>query len=375
MLPSRPPYAYDSGFVAAADFRQGHPTPPVAVSAVPAGALLSLSWLPEEALPPLVLNGLAAATRKRHRAGLESLVASARNAEVQSPALLDEPLDLFIGRHLETMAAQRRWLPQTTFREAANLCGALSKLSLYAQCEPIILNDSPRWKAAMRNMEQAAQTSQPHGQAAATLGQMRDAVQHASTNEARAWLALAWATSARLGDIHTLRRDEVVLNVETGAIAITFTAGKGAKFRGPYTVPGSVMPEWCPGLQSFLNLFPSGRQRLFATPRVALMKECNAALQLVDPRLTTRAVRRGALQLLAQSPEMTVDDLMVTSGHTSARTALRYLDWGRGRPQLSRLQAVAQQQLAQPPPTGPRPNINSYRTSQAAPAAGTTFPV
>jgi integrase len=52
------------------------------------------------------------------------------------------------------------------------------------------------------------------------------------------------------------------------------------------------------------------------------------ALKFKDPALTTRSIRRGALQAMAKNG---VDEatLMHFSGHKDRNTLLRYLDWGR----------------------------------------------
>jgi integrase len=56
--------------------------------------------------------------------------------------------------------------------------------------------------------------------------------------------------------------------------------------------------------------------------------EANEALRLANPKLSTRSVRRGALQIMASSPDVDLKIVMEMAGHKNVETTKRYLNWG-----------------------------------------------
>jgi len=143
--------------------------------------------------------------------------------------------------------------------------------------------------------------------------------------EARMCLMLWWFTCARPGDALLLRWENVVSMGRVGlhtVTAVKFVEGKGATFRGPYTVH-TVLPAAC-------DLKKLGRQGMYIfseLTRSEIGKLALRALKFAHPENEMRSVRRGSLQELAMAgtPE---DVLMNFSGHACVKTLHRYLDWG-----------------------------------------------
>jgi integrase len=111
---------------------------------------------------------------------------------------------------------------------------------------------------------------------------------------------------------------------------VTFRRGKGVLFRGPYTVPTLVPPQW---RQQFRSWFASVRPEEFLFPAASMKERLERghtllhALRLIDPSMGQRAIRRGALQHMARSGTP-LETLMEFSGHKSQDTLRRYLRWG-----------------------------------------------
>jgi hypothetical protein len=201
-------------------------------------------------------------------------------------------------------------------------------------------------------MQQAASEAQPVGQKAATLQDVNAALEREIDPAARAGLMLLWATGARVGCALQLRHFNVDIaktaTPQTGCFRakVRFTRGKGAKLRGPFTVHTALPTTWAKELRRFMSahteggLFPSKAPSLDNPQREVLMQErMLESIRLAGEDLSTRALRRGALQTLAQtlaaqgiSQTEALERLMAYSGHTNATTLKRYLDWGSAFP-------------------------------------------
>jgi hypothetical protein len=118
--------------------------------------------------------------------------------------------------------------------------------------------------------------------------------------------------------------------MDKGAISVVFRRGKGVQFRGPYTVPTTVPPQWRAEFWRFLAtiqpadfLFPSESAKARANNGRQLLE----ALRAVDPTMGARAIRRGALQEMATA-NVPLPTLLLFSGHTNEPMLRRYLRWG-----------------------------------------------
>jgi integrase len=166
------------------------------------------------------------------------------------------------------------------------------------------------------------------------------AIENAPDVATKVALAITWTCAGRVGDVLKLQRSDVTLDADfatNGNLKVLFSRGKGARFSQPYTVP-STMPEELRTivlqyLQDFLPtqwLFPGGTKRFGPLT--------NQALRSANPTFTVRALRRGALQAMAEN-KVEFEILMVFSGHKRVDTLQRYLNWGAS--------AGARQHLAQ----------------------------
>ena len=175
----------------------------------------------------------------------------------------------------------------------ASTHGALRLLPLHtAAPHTIMLKQDPTWVMAMRAAGQKARQQQPNQPKAATLEQVRRAVELCPQTAVQNALRLSWLTAGRGGDILLLRPHNVTVQGE--ALAVNFVRGKTAKVRGPCTVHTTLPP---PEFLEFLAA-AAGRHWLFPQVKGAHPKD---ALRVVDPALEQRSLRRGAIQALAAS--------------------------------------------------------------------------
>ena len=139
---------------------------------------------------------------------------------------------------------------------------------------------------------------------------------------------MTWICAGRVGDVLKVKRKEVALEhnfATSGDLKVTFVRGKGARFSQPYAVPTTCPLEWLRLLRQYLSqfqpedwLFPGGTK--VYGPLTSL------ALRTANPTFTVRALRRGALQAMAESgvPDAT---LLYFSGHKRLDTLWNYLNW------------------------------------------------
>ena len=264
--------------------------------------------------PHLARLGVAKSTAQAHRRALRQL-----------SALPEDLRDLPVGKALvewfSRVRGERRWQWTTTVTRMASTHGALRLLPLYtAAPHTILLKQDPTWVMAMRAAGQKARQQQPNQPKAATLEQVRRAVELCPQVAVQNALRLSWLTAGRGGDILLLRPHNVTVQGE--ALAVNFVRGKTAKVRGPYTVHTTLPP---PEFLEFLAAaVGAGQHWLFPQVKGAHLKD---ALRVVDPALEQRSLRRGAIQALAASG-LKDEELLHYSGHSSVQMLRRYLNYG-----------------------------------------------
>ena len=334
-------------------FRTGQMVAPLLPGLVRGVLLAHLRLRPEETVPGVVESALSAAVRQRHRRALQEAIAYL----AVNPAWASAPLEALLIRLLSHKASTRGWQPQTTFREACNLCGALSNLPLYSDVpHPVQLRNSAEWRAALTSWQLASQQHQPTNQAAVSRENVLAAMEQAPHEETAMTLLLMWLTAARPGCVLQLRARDLELQSD-GALAVHFNAGKGVLFRGPYTVHTAVPPQLRRPFAAYLRqqqmaggLFHPATEELPLCQRHAALL---SAIRASDAELNLRAMRRGALQTMALAGESAAT-LMQFSGHTNERTLKRYLDWGRLFGVEMAAGSAAALHLAPRPPAGAR---------------------
>lgn len=262
----------------------------------------------------------------------------ARDLLIKSPKeWLQIPLTMVLVRVLNLTAAVRKWKPQTTFRTACSMQGAFNALNLYSnQKFAIELGEDPMWRYAMAIWRLKSQQNQPHGQTVVTADSIAEAVLATEPTDLRtkAALILQWFLAARAGDVLKLRKEDV--KIENANIMATFRHAKTVAKRGSYTVKSAINDNLLLNtLKEYLELIPNEKDAMIFPPTGLLglsiprqEERMRQALKFKDPALTTRSIRRGALQAMSLQG-VDADTLMQFSGHKSKDTLLRYLDHGR----------------------------------------------
>ena len=265
---------------------------------------------------------------------LNHLLDSYNYAIQLNPRWKSAPLVEVLIEFLEHRARVRQWKHQTKFRQACALHGVFSNLPLYSNFPtPVLLSQSPVWKQAMAKWRQMSQQSQPHHQAAVTVDDLALAVSSTVDTRIKACLVLQWYLAARVGDILNLRFENIKGDRSSLFLQVTIDHGKVMMKRQPYTVNTYLPLEHYNIVADHINSLQDLRpdSRLFPTHSLSYIQHqqlMRQALRIADPSLNTRAIRRGALQAMAQKG-IPPETLMTYSGHTNINTLKRYLDWGR----------------------------------------------
>lgn len=328
-LPSLPPSTPTSPlFLAAA--RQPSPD----VTALKGKHFTSLKFFALGKAPYLHPNAAwhscALSTTSRQLDNLEAL----KSWICLSPLRLETPLVNLVLQFLAARAQTGRsvWRPQTFFRELTLMEGAMKNLGKFLVDNSDIslqLAKSAIWRSAKKAWERQAMVSQPIHQSAATFADIKEAVNRNTDSHVRAFLMLLWLLCARKGDVARLQTNAVTLE-PSGRLTASIRQGKGVLARrGLYQVVSECPPEWRQELNSFLSAPRPENATFLFRKSLGANAEINNALKMANPSLTTRSVRRGALQCIAKDPKVDEATLMKMSGHKRVETLHRYLDWDR----------------------------------------------
>ena len=271
-----------------------------------------------------------------------------RMLRLSDKAWLEMPLAVIAIRMLQRNNEVRNWQPQTLFRNACALQGALGALPIYSdQPMKIQIGLEPIWQLLMTTWRLKANQAQPHNQTIATIERINAALAAVELNDLRTMAAiiLQWYLGARVGDVLNLKwKDLELTQLRDGILQLkaTISEGKVISKRGPYTVPTLIPQQHARLLLQYFRtashlgqtphpsarLFPSQEGKPGAISHNHQQKLIRQALKKAHPQLCTRAIRRGSLQAMADAG-VDHETLMVFSGHTDVKTLLRYLNWGR----------------------------------------------
>lgn len=221
--------------------------------------------------------------------------------------------------------AKDRWAAVTLLKNAVQTQAALASLPLYRPTMmQIRLQASPSWRQAVKRMQkEARQSAMVRPPCSMLPTQHERGFATAPSVAMKAFLAMAWRSCARYGDITGLHVEDIEIADDNRA-RLTFRRGKAVTWRGPYSVHLALTQQEAAAVKQHIAQLRADRtKRLFAdNMATAAMKH----LKTIDDKLTQRSSRRGALQLLATT--MTAVQLMQYSGHTNVATLRRYLAWG-----------------------------------------------
>lgn len=267
-------------------------------------------------IPDLIRRALVESTRQEHRRMIRTLGAM--------PAqYLPMPAPEAIISYLSDLYVARQWKPSTMLKYMATAQAACRLLPLYVEAPRYLLTLSDSWKSAMRTVAQDAIEYMPKQDKPATSADI-DLIRATPTNAKFApqlflVLMLMWATAARPGCVLKLRVSD--LHLQGTKLLARFVRGKGARARrSPYTVPTTLPPEWARILREHMQ-----HRRDWLFPREIKIENFRPLLK--PHGLTLRSLRRGSLQQMAANG-VSIQDLMVFSGHTQEKTLMRYLNFG-----------------------------------------------
>lgn len=234
-----------------------------------------------------------------------------------------------VAKSLELRAAakpgKRPWAYVTLLKNAVQTQAALASLPLYMPTTTEIrLQASATWRQTVKKYQKMArEQSMRNPPKSMTIEQHVAAFTRAPSTEVKAFLALAWRSCARYGDITGLHREDFSVNTD-GRATLTFRRGKAVTWRGPYSVHLALDKSETAAVQQHIQeRLTAKRKKLFSDD---IASRAMKHLKTIDRDLTQRSSRRGALQYLARS--MTAVQLMAYSGHTNVATLRRYLMWG-----------------------------------------------
>lgn len=294
-------------------FRQGHQRYPslAPVAQMSGSDIIGLVDAPVSRVPVWATAALATSTVASHQRALRSVTQ-------MDPSLRGLPAASALTEHFTRLRLAKSWTWATTLKNMATTQGALKLLPLYRQTTTgVALSDDPVWRQAMKTVSARATESPARVPLAMTRHTLQATLTAEPLQEKRIVLALMWSTAARVGDILALKAEDLLLSPDS--LAVCIRRGKTTKRRGPYTVHTTYAGD-LPELQAWMAAHP---QRLFSvTPAEMLL-----TFRLVDRRLEARSIRRGSLQSMAAAG-VPIDTLLEFSGHTNAKSLLRYLLWG-----------------------------------------------
>jgi integrase len=338
-----PDFADELGEVALVDVCWPASLAPPLASDCTFGQMRAHLHAPHRPAHPLCSLRLAPSTLKGHARALARLAAAP--AEFDGWACVDAILELHARHHREKRI---RW--STLLRQLAEVQGALAALPVSHGKPAISLSRFPAWVAALKGVAIRSREERPRAPAAASAADISAAIELEPSRAVKQALCLAWLLCGRVGDIRRLRAEDVTFAraeaTDAAPFTVTFRRGKTVSRRGPY---------------SLHSLLPAAWTELFDGPLLvaqATVPALLAALRRVRPHLENRSVRRGALQRLAEAGNLSEDELLLFSGHTSLGSLRRYLLWGAVGDRKRRLMTSAAATLA-PPTVAPAPPVSA----------------
>jgi integrase len=291
----------------------------------------------DSAASAMAVNGLAETTRAFHLVELLAFFAFMKRFQ----SLLALPVAIIAIAYLRWISADPKkggwWLPQTLLRRALNLIGALAALPIYSNANhSVAINFNAEFRAMLKRLGNLAAEAQPTRQRAATFEDITKALQLEQDINVKIAIILQWFLAARVGDIIGLTKKN--LSLQGTHLDVTITEGKAVKIRGQHYSVHTALPTDLADLLRRHMATLSADQLVVGTTdtlktSAAKTTAINTALKRARAGITTRTIRRGALQAMAMGtaelPPVSLETLMSFAGHTREATTKRYLDWGR----------------------------------------------
>ena len=240
------------------------------------------------------------------------------------PAYDKMDLQTAILLFIQQRAGVRKWRSSTLLTKMASIQGALRLLPFYRRQAPSITLTSNIWKMAMKGASYAANAEIPEQAPILTNEHMKRLISHHAKQDSpdavAALTEIAWLVAGRIGDVAQLAPEDVTW-VTDGTLMVRFRRGKTAR-RGQYsiatTTPSAATTKYIHSMAGELWLFPQ-------------LQSSNVKdylrLHIDVPKIESRSIRRGRLQLLSEKG-MKDDDLLHVSRHQTLSSLRRYLNFG-----------------------------------------------
>lgn len=288
----------------------------------------------------LIRKAFARETRQHHVSILRTVGEAARELVENNDPDADGPVVPWLLKWTTSRSRQKKWQWATHNSVLSNLQSALKYMPTYVRRTPSwALHENVNWKLATRTTRIKAASERPKQALPATTDDVLSACRfaHKTKPEVAFLLAVTWVTFGRSGALLQVRREDIDLRpIGNGDYEFTITIMRGKSNRlgqDPHTVTGRlgqfstfvvplVLAQSDP--KKFIVYAPSCRHR--DVLRASMKDSLRNATGKLD--LENRSLRRGSLQTLARAGA-SISTLLACSGHSSARSLKRYLNFGR----------------------------------------------
>lgn len=232
------------------------------------------------------------------------------------------------------MHRTRRWKWSTHAKALSNIRAALLNLPLYTNARTgVDLAKYPQWSAAVTATHRYERETPAHPPPPIDRLQYQLTRQSLSQDPIPAlYLGMMWSFAARAGDIGQLKARDIHFTPPadssdpTVRVSLTVRRGKGARFRGPYTLASHLLRADASVLQQLME--HRRENQLLFSPLGPVKDKVRAALRLHNSEAALPSVRKGATRCLADQATSD-EEVMRLTGHTRQATLQRYLGYGR----------------------------------------------
>jgi hypothetical protein len=341
LTPSPPRAADADGLLKNPDFRDGEGLTrlgPLAVT--PVRSLMILVEADPDLARALVRKAFARETRQDHVRMLIAVGEAARELAATDDPRQDQPVTPWLLDWLKAKARAKGWRWSTLNSNLSVAQSAFKYLPTYVRGAPSWrLHEDVAWQLAARTARTKTAAERPDQALPATTDDVFKACSFAAKTDTSVafLLAVTWVTFGRSGALIQLRREDVELTAEPEGetcFKITLMRGKSNRLgQDPHTVSGRLgqfaqfvtpLIDAVTNPKAFVIHAPSARHRdNLRTAKKSALRSATGKMQL-----ESRSLRRGSLQTLANAGA-SIATLLACSGHSTAKSLKRYLNFGR----------------------------------------------
>ena len=282
-----------------------------------------------KSMHPLADMGISAESRKEHLRVLQLLARA-------PPETATWPMAQVCLEVLEKERQRQRWRWTTMENKSGQLAGALRRLPQYTDgsLPAIFLVTDEEWRDAGKNIRARARRNAATGLPAVTAQDIMKAIEQAPTEAIKVALIITWACCARAGDVTQLKMWNIELRMRSDGLVdmiVFFERGKVIGKIDPYHVHTAIPADAAATLQRYLGRNHASKF-LFPCPsrgaRAAFLRSIRNHLRLFNKEYDTRALRRGAVQALAEKG-VPLATILTFTKHADLGMLRRYLRYGK----------------------------------------------